>query len=129
MRRETARTERSIEDWIRIYEADPRNGRWNWETCTFWDPEKDDWREVLIERVLFVPERGILTYRFDRNLPGVLLLGKVVGDGAHWEKVAMGIARRFGCTRIRSMSRRNPEAWCKRYRAHVVEWVLEREVT
>lgn len=78
------------------------------------------------ERIVFDPERGFVSWWFSAE-DTALHLGKMAGDGRFWERVVLEEARRAGCTRVQSFTRR-PKLWMRRYGAKIKGYVMEREV-
>lgn len=70
-------------------------------------------------------EHGFCSFRTDRN---VLYIINTYGDGKYWDEYLTKVAKENGCTKMRFHTRRNPEAFARKYGAKLVGYVMEREV-
>lgn len=70
-------------------------------------------------------EYGFCTYRIDKDILFVL---NVYGNGEYWDNYLTMIAKQNGCTKMRTGTFRSYKSFCRKYKAKVVGYVLEREV-
>jgi hypothetical protein len=108
---------RSYEHWVAVFERHA-GVRWHPRTVLYRN-EAGEWRSALAEEVEYEPTRGILTYYFDASHPGIIYLGKVVGDGRYWRTRIHELARLHGCDVIESITYRNPETWKRKYNGEI----------
>ena len=75
------------------------------------------------ETVNYHPEHGFITYFIHDD---VLELHHMVGDGKYWQKfirnMLMGL---HGLKKIRAFTRRNPQAWIRKYGGHIRGYYME----
>ena len=78
------------------------------------------------ELVFFHPEHGFITYLVHDN---ILELHHMAGDGKYWQKfirnMLMGM---YGVKKIRAFTRRNPEAWARKYGGHIRGYYMECDI-
>lgn len=91
-----------------------------------WYERKTGGRFVLApdELVVFHPEHGFLTL-FVNPEEQCLECHHIAGDGRFWQKQIIRMLSRTGMTRARFFTRRNPEAWMRKYGGHVRGWYME----
>lgn len=91
--------------------------------------EKEYWDKSgasLVLRNNFIRnDHGFSTHSIDGD---VLVIGSVYGDGEYWNKFFHGVAKDNGCKKMRFTTRRNPDAWERKFDFKCVGWVLEKEV-
>ena len=97
----------SKDDWLKWYEA--RTG------CK--DLELSEG-----EQIFFHPKHGFIAYYMHDD---VLELHHLCGDGKSWQKVLVKIMEEFGLKKLRAYTRRNPEAWKRKYGGHIRGWYME----
>ena len=100
---------------------------------------KEEWLEWYKERgggedlelapdeiVYFHPEHGFITYfRHD----DILELHHMVGDGKYWQKFIVDVIMKFyKLKKIRAFTRRNPEAWIRKYGGHIRGYYMEADI-
>ena len=77
------------------------------------------------EIVYFHPEHGLLSYlRHD----DILEIHHMFGDGKYWAGVAKGLMKYYKLKTLRAFTRRNPEAWQRKYGGHVRGWYMECDI-
>ena len=98
----------TFDEWVNVYEK---------RTGGKFEPRED-------EVMFWHPERGILTVLAD-SAEKCLEVHYCVGDGKFWQKQIVAILRALGFNRARFFTRRNPEAWMRRYGGHLRGWYME----
>lgn len=74
------------------------------------------------EAVLFDPDNGfIVIFAHD----DILELHHMCGNGKAWQKVLAEIMKNNGLTKLRAFTRRNPNAWMRKYGGHVRGFYME----
>ena len=81
------------------------------------DLELDD-REI----VLFHPEHGFAAFLTHED---ILELHHAVGDGKYWQDVLVKIMKAHGLKRLRAFTRRNPQAWIRKYGGRIRGYYME----
>lgn|GEM_PF-5351538 len=76
------------------------------------------------EFVLFHPRRGFLTFFVNRE-DECIEVHHAVGDGKYWQSQAIRMLRVLGMKKVRFFTRRNPEAWMRRYGGHIRGYYME----
>ena len=66
-------------------------------------------------------EHGFASWRIEDD---VLHAIQVYGDGIYWKKYLMKIAKDNGCDQLMFYTKRNPEAWKRKYNARIVETIM-----
>lgn len=100
----------TLEEWVDYYE------RKTGAKCRF----------NHLETIEFDPEKGFMSWWLTSEDTD-FHLGKVAGDGKHWEQRVMDEARRLGCTKVVAFTKR-PKFFLKRYRGKIRGFIMEREV-
>jgi len=104
-------TNRTIEQWLNFYKA--KTG------C-------EDLRLDEDEAVFFHPEHGFLT-GFTHG--DILEIHHLCGDGKYWQGFIKNvIATNCNVKTIRAFTRRNPQAWIKRYGGKIRGYYMEAEI-
>lgn len=88
----------------------------------YWDKSGDT---IIIPTNFTRNEHGFASYSIEGE---VLIIGNVYGDGGYWRDFFNDKAKENGCTRLRFATRRNPEAWNRKYEFECVGWILEKDV-
>lgn len=78
------------------------------------------------EMILFHQEHGFIAY-FINN--GVFELHHMCGDGKFWADVIKKIARLERVTTLRAFTRRNPQAWIRKYGGRITGYEMECEIS
>lgn len=74
---------------------------------------------------LEVNEHGFLTWHaLGEQFWGI----NVYGDGDYWDAWIIRKAKELGCTKICFLTRRNPEAWKRKYGYELAAYVMEKKV-
>ena len=80
------------------------------------------------ETILFHPEHGFLTYLIDKE-EKILEIHHLCGDGKYWKKVLTYVLMKIhGLKTIRAFTRRNPEAWIRKYGGHIRGYYMEADI-
>ena len=78
------------------------------------------------ELVHYHPEHGFIVYFCHDD---ILELHHMVGDGKFWQKfirnMLMGL---YGVKKVRAFTRRNPEAWIRKYGGHIRGYYMECDI-
>ena len=78
------------------------------------------------ELIHFHPEHGFITYLYHDD---ILELHHMVGDGKYWQKfiknMLMGM---YNLKKIRAFTRRNPQAWIRKYDGHIRGYYMEADI-
>lgn len=77
------------------------------------------------EQVFFHPEHGFITYFFHDD---ILELHHMCGDGKTWQKIIRNIMKFYNLRKIRAFTRRNPNAWIRKYGGHIRGWYMEADI-
>ena len=77
------------------------------------------------EFVLFHPEHGFITF-FSHD--DVLELHHLAGDGKFWQEAVLKIMKMEGLKKIRAFTRRNPNAWIRKYGGHIRGYYMEADI-
>lgn len=99
---------RTKQDWVDYYE------------------KKTGGRFVMApdEMVLFHPRHGFLTFFLNQE-DECIEVHHAVGDGKFWQAQAIRMLHVLGMKRVRFFTRRNPEAWIRRYGGHIRGYYME----
>ena len=102
---------RTKQDWVDYYE------------------KKTGGRFVMApdEMVLFHPRHGFLTFFLNQE-DECIEVHHAVGDGKFWQAQAIRMLHVLGMERVRFFTRRNPEAWIRRYGGHIRGYYMEVEL-
>lgn len=101
---------RTKEEWLKYYE------------------EKTGCRDLKLapyERVFFSPENGFITFFVHDD---VLEIHHMCGNGKEWQKVVLQIMRDLGLRKVRAFTRRNPDAWIRKYGGHIRGYYMEADI-
>ncbi|MBQ7170069.1 MAG: hypothetical protein IJR63_09250 [Synergistaceae bacterium] len=74
------------------------------------------------EQVFFHPEFGFITYFIHDD---ILELHHMCGNGKKWQKVLIQIMKDYGLSKLRAFTKRNPEAWMRKYGGHIRGYYME----
>lgn len=74
------------------------------------------------EAVLFHPDNGFITF-FTHD--GILELHHMCGNGKEWQKVIRQFMNDCGLHTLRAFTRRNPQAWMRKYGGHIRGFYME----
>ena len=78
------------------------------------------------ELVSFHPEHGFIVYFWHDD---ILELHHMVGDGKYWQKFIKNVLLNgTGLKTIRAFTRRNPQAWIRKYGGHIRGYYMECDV-
>ena len=104
---------RTKEEWIQIYER---------KTGAKYAPQEYEW-------VSFDPERGLFSFIDPAHTdPGVLEVHVMIGDGEYWMRRMKQAMREAGLTKVRFITRRNPETWARKYGAKIRAYIMEADI-
>ena len=104
---------RTKEEWIGVYEK--RLGM-------KYTPEE-------YELTAFHPEHGFFSFIDPAYTePGVFEVHLMVGDGEYWMRLMKQAMKESGCTKVRFITRRNPEAWTRKYGAKIRAYIMEADI-
>lgn len=70
-------------------------------------------------------ETGFIIFRVDGDILNGL---NIYGDGDKWRDRLIEIAKERGCNKIRCCTRRNPEAFSKKFGMEIIGYIMEKEV-
>lgn len=76
------------------------------------------------EFVLFHPRHGFMTFFVNRE-DQCIEVHHAVGDGKYWQEQAIRGLKALGMQSVRFFTRRNPEAWIRRYGGHIRGYYME----
>ena len=78
------------------------------------------------ETVHYDPEHGFIAYFIHDD---ILELHHMAGDGKYWQafirNMLMGL---YGVKKVRAFTRRNPEAWIRKYGGHIRGYYMECDI-
>ena len=74
------------------------------------------------ETVLFHEEHGFISFFV---LDDVLHIHHMVGNGKYWVNIIKQIMKMLHLTKIRWCTKRNPNAWIRKYGGHVLGYYME----
>lgn len=74
------------------------------------------------ETVFFHPEHGFITF-FTHD--DILELHHMCGNGKEWQKLLVQIMKDNGLKKLRAFTRRNPQAWIRKYGGHIRGFYME----
>ena len=77
------------------------------------------------EAILFHPEHGFITFFIHDD---ILELHHAIGDGKYWQEVLMTIMKEEGLKTLRAFTRRNPQAWMRKYGGHIRGYYMEADI-
>jgi hypothetical protein len=92
----------------------------------YWDKSGDS---VVIPNNFTRNEHGFASYQIIEEGELILVVGNVYGDGEYWSNHLNRVAVENGCRKMRFATRRNPDAWCRKFGFDCVGWILEKEVS
>ena len=104
----TSRTKEEWQDWYRA-----RTGI-------------DDLELLPDELVLFHPEHGFMTFFLDDEK--TLYVHHMCGDGKYWVGILRAIMKARGLKTIRAYTRRNPQAWMRKYGGRIIGYEMECDI-
>ena len=97
---------------------------------------KEEWQEWYTERtgikdlelladelILFHPEHGFMALFV--NDEETLYLHHLCGDGEYWSRVLREIMRQKGLKKLRAYTKRNPQAWMRKYGGRIIGYEME----
>jgi hypothetical protein len=76
------------------------------------------------EEVLYQPDKGFFSFVLNPD-DKCLECCKIVGDGKYWQAQIIAILKHLGWSRVRFFTKRNPEAWIRRYGGHIRGYYME----
>ena len=50
------------------------------------------------------------------------------GNGKEWQKIVLQIMKDFGLKKVRAFTRRNPDAWIRKYGGHIRGYYMEADI-
>ena len=77
------------------------------------------------ELILFHPEHGFMAFFIDGDVFG---LHHLCGDGKYWQRIIQKIAKFEKTTKIRAFTKRNPEAWIRKYGGRITGYEMECDI-
>ena len=77
------------------------------------------------EFVMFHPEHGFITYLVHDD---TFDLHHLCGDGKYWAAIIKKIARLENVHKLRAFTRRNPNAWIRKYGGHITGYEMEADI-
>ncbi len=78
------------------------------------------------EFVLFHAEHGFMTF-FTHD--DIFEIHHMAGDGKYWQQVIKKIMELEGLTKIRAFTKRNPNAWIRKYGGHIRGYYMEADIS
>jgi hypothetical protein len=81
--------------------------------------------EKIFTKNMVENSHGFYSYSIDGD---VLNIGNVFGDGRYWEEFTSSLCEENKCKTIRFATRRNPEAWARKYNYKIVGHILEKRL-
>ena len=77
------------------------------------------------ELVFFHPEHGFISY-FTHD--DIIEIHHLCGDGKFWQMFLKKVAGFESAKKIRAFTRRNPQAWIRKYGGHIRGYYMEVEI-
>ena len=74
------------------------------------------------ETILFHPNNGFISFFAHDD---ILELHHLCGNGKQWQKILVEIMKTNGLTKLRAFTRRNPNAWMRKYGGHIRGFYME----
>ena len=105
-----AKNPETKEEWLKYYEE--KTGCKDLELAPY-------------ERVFFSPEHGFITFFAHDD---ILELHHMCGHGKEWQKIIVQIMEDLRLKKVRAFTRRNPDAWTRKYGGHIRGFYMEVDI-